>query len=309
MIKLFRFVRMKLYNPGLKTLLAIGGWNEGSTTYSDMALTKERRSTFIQSCIDLLLKHGFDGMDMDWEYPGGRDDSAGRPEDKANFASLLREMRTEFDKEDLMMTAAVSAGYKLIDTSYDIEAMSKSLDFINIMTYDYHGCWEGHDYTGHNSPLFGRPEEEDDESPGYRTNIDYTINAWLEAGAKKSQLLLGLPTYGHGFVLKDPNDHGIFAPSTNCIQAGPYTQEAGYWGYNEICDLVIRKSDEWTFVRDEYIVAPYAFQGRNWIGYDDKESVQRKAEYVLDMDLAGAFFWSIDTDDFLVSRTNFGLYL
>ena len=82
---------MKLYNPGLKTLLAIGGWNEGSTTYSDMALTKERRSTFIQSCIDLLLKHGFDGMDMDWEYPGGRDDSAGRPEDKDNFASLLKQ--------------------------------------------------------------------------------------------------------------------------------------------------------------------------------------------------------------------------
>ena len=63
---------MKLYNPGLKTLLAIGGWNEGSTKYSDMALTKESRATFIQSCVDLLLKHQFDGLDMDWEYPALR---------------------------------------------------------------------------------------------------------------------------------------------------------------------------------------------------------------------------------------------
>jgi chitinase len=291
---------MKLYNPGLKTLLAIGGWNEGSTTYSDMALTKESRATFIQSAVKLLLKHEFDGLDMDWEYPGGRSDSEGRPEDKENFASLLVEMREEFDKSNLMITAAVSAGYLNVEQGLDIPTMARTLDYINVMTYDYHGWWEGHSFTGHHAPLYGSPQEEDVESPGYRANINFTINYYINAGAKRSQLLLGLPAYGRGFELANPADHGIYAQATNGIQAAPYTQELGYWGYMEVCDAVLLQSDDWTIVRDEYIVAPYAFNGRNWIGYDDEESIRSKSQYILDMDLAGAMFWAIDTDDFSV---------
>ena len=154
-----RFTQKKLINPGLKTLLAIGGWNEGSTVFSDMALTIERRATFIKSAVDMLLNHGFDGLDMDWEYPGGRDDSPGRPEDKENFASLLNEMREEFDKHELMITAAVSAGYETIEQGLDVQTMARTLDLINVMTYDFHGWWPGHEFTGHISPLYGSPEE------------------------------------------------------------------------------------------------------------------------------------------------------
>ena len=65
-----RFTGLKEINPGLKTLLAIGGWNEGSTKYSEMASTPERRAVFIQSALDMVLEHNFDGLDLDWEYPG-----------------------------------------------------------------------------------------------------------------------------------------------------------------------------------------------------------------------------------------------
>jgi chitinase len=65
-----RFTGLKLFNPNLKTILAIGGWNEGSTAYSHMATTAERRKVFIDSCVALVLEHGFDGLDLDWEYPG-----------------------------------------------------------------------------------------------------------------------------------------------------------------------------------------------------------------------------------------------
>jgi len=294
-----RFTRMKLYNPGLKTLLAIGGWNEGSTSYSNMALTVERRTTFIQSAVDLLLKHGFDGLDMDWEYPGGRDDSEGRPEDKENFAALLREIREKFDEHSLMLTAAVSAGFSTVDQGLDVPTMASTLDYINIMTYDYHGWWPGHPFTGHNSPLYGSPQEDDEDSPGYRQNIEFTINYYIDAGAKRSQILLGMAAYGRGFELCDPEDNGLYACATGGIEPGPWTQAAGYWGYNEICHNGVLDSDEWVFVRDQYIMAPYATQGRHWIGYDDEESVRAKSQYVLDMDLAGAFFWAIDTDDFL----------
>ena len=106
-------------------------------------------------------------------------------------------------------------------------------------------------------------------------NIDYSIQFFLESGAKKSQLLVGLATYGRGFELTDPNNNGIYAAASNGIQAAPYTNALGYWGYNEICNTVLLDSEigDWTIVRDEYIEAPYAVKGRDWIGYDDEESI------------------------------------
>ena len=65
-----RFTGLKKVNPQLKALLAIGGWNEGCTKYSEMAKNSQRRATFIQSALDMVLKHEFDGLDLDWEYPG-----------------------------------------------------------------------------------------------------------------------------------------------------------------------------------------------------------------------------------------------
>lgn len=72
-------------------------------------------------------------------HSGGREDSPGKPEDKANFASLLKEMKPVFDKHGLLLTAAVSAGKNTIDAAYDVPVMSQTLDFINVMTYDFHG--------------------------------------------------------------------------------------------------------------------------------------------------------------------------
>ena len=48
-------------------------------------------------------------------------------------------MRAEFDKHNLMITAAVSAGFNTIDKAYDVTTMSQTLDFINLMSYDFHG--------------------------------------------------------------------------------------------------------------------------------------------------------------------------
>jgi GH18 family chitinase len=70
---------------------------------------------------------------------GGREDSPGFPEDKENHAKLLREMRAAFDEHNFLLTAAVSAGFQTIDKAYDVPTMAETLDFINLMSYDYHG--------------------------------------------------------------------------------------------------------------------------------------------------------------------------
>lgn len=117
-----RFTALKKVNPELKTLLAIGGWNEGSIKYSAMASSASDRATFIQSVVEFLEKYNFDGLDLDWEYPAAR---GGKPEDKSNFAALVTEMKAAFAQKQYLLTAAVSAGKWFMDPAYDIPVISR----------------------------------------------------------------------------------------------------------------------------------------------------------------------------------------
>lgn len=297
-----RFNNLKRFNPNLKTLLSVGGWNEGATAYSKMSADPEKRQKFIASTLTLLNKHGFDGLDFDWEYPGGRDDSPGELVDRKNYITLLGELRAAFDQNErgrLLLTAAVSAGEQTIDKAYDVPSMASLLDYINVMSYDFHGWFPKHTYTGHNSPLFALPEEANDpQHPGHDLNSDYAIRYWIKEGAPASKLLMGMAAYGRGFLLKNASDHGFYADASGPIDPGMYTSQAGFWGYNEYCEKMKSELDEWTMYRDPHVVAPYIVKGNKWFSFDDEISIRRKSEYVKEMGLGGAMIWSIDTDDF-----------
>lgn len=74
-----KFTQLKTKKPNLKALLAIGGWNVGSTVFSDMVSGPGTRKAFVESAIGFIREYGFDGIDIDWEYPAKR---GGKPEDK-----------------------------------------------------------------------------------------------------------------------------------------------------------------------------------------------------------------------------------
>lgn len=85
---------------------------------------------------------------MDWEYPSAR---GGVPEDKANFVQLLSELRKELDKYKKILTVALAANPQTVDNAYDVPAISRYVDYLHLMCYDYHGSWDGQ--VGHNAPL------------------------------------------------------------------------------------------------------------------------------------------------------------
>ena len=84
----------------MKTLLAIGGWNEGSRRFSPLVADPSRRRTFIKSAIRFLRQYNFDGLDLDWEYPSFRD--GGKPEDRKNYAKFVSVSTWNFDVSTLI---------------------------------------------------------------------------------------------------------------------------------------------------------------------------------------------------------------
>lgn len=257
-----------------------------------MAAEPEARAKFVDSVVRFMQKYNFDGLDLDWEYPGSR---GGVPSDKQNFVSLLRELKRAFEPHGFLLTAAVSAGLSFAQPAYDIPQVSKYLDLINLMAYDYHGGWETK--TGHNAPLFHSPRH-DLSREDRQLNVNWSVNYWLQHGAPAEKIMLGTGSYGRSFTLDKESENGFNAPASQKGRAGPYTREPGSLGYNEICESFQQQGSSWKVVRDPDYMVPYAYNGRLWVGYDDRESIALKAQYAKSMGLGGMMMWSIETDDF-----------
>ena len=285
---------MKTYNKDLKTMLAIGGWNEGSRRFSPLVEDRDRRQVFIKSAIRFLRQYNFDGIDLDWEYPTQR--AGGRPQDRANYATFIEEMREAFQseadktgKERLLISMAVPASLEYAGKGYAIDRLNEALDFFNLLTYDYHAAQEP--AVNHHSPLF-RPDDWSEYDFRKDLNIDATVRFYLENGATRDKLLLGIPTYGRSFTLANPDVHETGSPAAAPSEAGSGTKEDGYLAYYEICN-------HWELVT-QYpgYMGPYAHKGNQWVGFDDVDAVVEKAFYVAEEELGGIMFWTIDNDDF-----------
>jgi chitinase len=110
-----------------------------------MASSRQSREKFIQSAKEFMDAHGFDGIDIDWEYPAAGNTGGGN-NDTENLTKLVKEMKEAFgDKKGI--SVAVPAGHYL--SGFDVESMQSDLDMINFMSYDFHGAWE--------TPLLAQP--------------------------------------------------------------------------------------------------------------------------------------------------------
>uniref|UniRef100_A0A673Z7Y4 chitinase n=1 Tax=Salmo trutta TaxID=8032 RepID=A0A673Z7Y4_SALTR len=261
--------------------------NNLKNVFIGMVSKPEGRQAFIKSAISYLRSHGFDGLNLAWEFPTQNGSPSG---DRERFTELVRELQKAFENDakdtrltQLLLSANVAALQPTIISSYEVAQIASSLDFINVMTYDFHGHWER--ATGHNSPLF---RSSHDSGTHYHFN-DSAITYWLDNGAPAEKLLMGFPTYGRTYRLTTSNT-GLGAPTNGPADAGPYTRDAGYWSYYEVLCLSLSNR---LFRFSQKV--PYAVKGSSWVGYDSKESYAAK---VHTKNLGGASVWTLDMDDF-----------
>merc|ERR1719285_304472 len=281
-----------LRKRGIKVTLAIGGWNDSlGPKYSNLVSSPAARARFNAHVVEFLLKHNFDGLDLDWEYPKcwQVDCNKGPESDKPNFTAWVRELYTAFQPHGLLLSAAVSPSFKVIDAGYEVAELNKYFDWIAVMTYDYHGHWDK--ATGHVAPMYHHAE-----GPNPKFNANFTMKYWEELGADPKKLIMGMPTYGQAFSLKSTSNTGLNSPASKG-QAGKYTRAAGFLAYYEICHKI--RNEGYTVVEDASgTMGPYAYKGNQWVGYDDISMIRHKSEYIKRNGYGGGMIWALDLDDF-----------
>ncbi|XP_003220422.1 chitinase-3-like protein 1 [Anolis carolinensis] len=294
--------QLKTRNPTLKTLLSVGGYSAGSAPFRLITRSPATRSEFVMSVILFLRENNFDGLDLSWQYP--------ERNDKRRLAYLVKELSIAFEKEakdnpnmnKLILSVSVPAGKEFIDKGYDIKSISSSVDFLNFLTYDFHGYWEdnSHNYTGHISPL---KKGTADSGTASSYNVDFAIKYLIRRGAQAEKIIMGIPAYGQTFTLSS-SQTGVGAVASGPGNPGAFTKKAGMLAYYEICSFNhgARK------VQIEEQAVPYSYKGNQWVGYEDVQSVALKVQYMKQNNLGGIMIWALDLDDFSGSFCNEGKY-
>ncbi len=268
---------LKQKHPRLKFILSVGGWTDSGPFY-EMAATDDGRRAFARSCAEFLTAYPqFDGIDIDWEHPVAGGLQPGQPRDAHNYVLLLSALRNAIGASKFL-TVAVGAGQRAIEP-LEYAEMAPLLDWVNVMTYDFHS---GGAIAGFNSALYNH-----DDPSGPKRNTHDAVQAILAKGVPRSKLVVGVPFYGRGW--RGIESASAWNTGTGSLQIG---------GYRAIAANQLQSS---AFVRrwDDVAKVPWLYngEGKEWITYEDAQSMRLKGAYVVEQGLAGAMFWELSNDD------------
>lgn len=290
---------LRRQHPGLHLILSIGGW-DSAPQYSDIALTARSRGRFAASCIQtFLVRQGFDGIDLDWEFPvhGGMNRS--RRNDRADATALAHEFRRQLDAlgrkghRHFLLTVATPAGtwqqggaYSVSD-SYDLAALARSVDWLNVMTYDMNTIFSP--LSAFNSPLGTDPNDSTPEPQRSRDNLTSAVRYYESQGVPAAKIMLGVAFYGRGFTGVSPQNAGLYSKYAAVYAETPWKTVRSQF----------LTDPDWVRHWSATAQAPWLYNARQHIffSYDDPLSLGIKADFVRLQHLRGAMIWVLGEDD------------
>ncbi len=302
-----RFTALKSKAPGLQAWVSIGGWSltdpgPTRTAFSAMVGSAGNRATFIAGVSRFLATYGFDGVDLDWEYPVA-DDRGGTKADKANYAALAREMKAAFaGRYGISMTLPTSYWYL---QHFDLPAIAPHVDWFNLMSYDLHGVWDRDSrfvgpYIAPHTNL---------------TEIDLGLDLLWRSGVAPGQVVLGEGWYGRSFTLADsactqPNGVCRFSGPA---EPGPCSAAAGILDRREIDNIIAANHLQPSWDKSAGVkwvslsvlrpcpplcppsnTNPQITWDNQWVSYDDEDTLQQKHDFASSRCLGGTMVWAMD---------------
>jgi chitinase len=290
---------LKAKYPKLKIVMSIGGWS-WSGQYSQLASTAAGRQAFVNSCVDQYLdgnipglapgaaKGIFDGLDIDWEYPNEPgDDNPYGPQDTADFTSLLQTFRGAEDQagaangEKYVLTADVSPNQYAAARQLQLAPASKSLDWYNLMTVDFHGAWENQ--TDFSSNLL--PDPKGPQASNDKFSIVQSVQYYEQHGVPANKIALEIPYYAHAWTGVADVDNGLYQPAT----AAASTDQAAY-------NVIVSEPGTGHFDPATASIWKYDPASQTFYTYDNPQTIAAKGLYVDLAGLRGASVWSLDGD-------------
>ena len=254
-----------------------------------MALSETGRKNFVKSAIKLIATHDvFDGIDIDWEYPGGGGKSqpilsfAKAQQEKVMFKVLMQEFRTALDElenktgREYQLTAAVS-GLSEKTKAIDWNATIPFMNYVFVMSYDFA---TNNSKAAHHTNLFSANKN--------TQSTEAMVNNLLNAGVAAHKLAVGVAFYGRGWTNSDWQGQG-FGSNEKAITTGTYTYK----------ELITNPPQGYTYGYDQKSQAAYFYNPDNqgFISFDDTRSVLAKAKWAKEQGLAGVFSWQIMQDN------------
>lgn len=264
---------------GVKLLMAIGGASETADDWVQMASRPETLKTFLDNLGRLMTEHDYDGIDVDWE-PAPLTDADG-----IAYTTLLKALRTRFPKA--VITTALPAGEYWVSHMNWADVVA-SIDYVNVMTYDYSGGWGG--LAAHGSNLF---------PPGaYAPQPEYSVaegmaNLIKNRRVPPEKLLMGLIFPGYRFraaklgdrfptAKKGYSDNVHYARTLDLFATGRYLSR-----WDEKANMPYLEADA-----DQGMTAG----GGDVISYESPESIRRKCDYAKSLGIAGVMIWHVGSD-------------
>jgi chitinase len=278
----------RAHAAGVKVLLSLGGANSGKVLNA-MSGNQKAADAFVEAVTGMMLQYHYDGIDMDWESP----ESA---TDKAHLTAMVRQFRQRFAKQmpQALITMAMPAS-DWFGKWIDSQGLLPLVDFINVMTYDFHGPWSA--IAGPNAALYQASSDTAHSSFSVVQSMDYWTR---QKGWPKSKLIVGIPCYGRGFVA-----------------SRWYSPVKGKSNFGEVPfkNIATMLTQGWVRHWDTETGVPYLNDPKKTelLGYEDQQSAKLKGDWIKKQGMRGIFFWEITEDlvnrDHVIVRTTRDAFL
>jgi chitinase len=256
----------RTHAAGKHILLALGGWGQ-SEGFAPMVADSNIRKTFIGKVIQFCDDNGYDGVDLDWEYPSTLTE-------KNNLNLFVQELYQAFRArgKDWIISMAIPAG-DWAGQWFDYTFLQQYVAWFGCMTYDFMGSWVP--IATHNAPLYSHPDQ---PYGSVHAAVQYLTDQRKIAAAL---ILIGLPFYGKGC-----NATGLFQPNTGGNVEYYYSQ------------IKLMIGNGWTYYWDSISQVPYLLNATatQFITFDDTNSVRLKCEYAREKGLGGVMIWALGQD-------------